>query len=390
MSDKASIWIGQNGEKFGPYTEGRVRQWQREGRFGPEVLAWREGMPAWVPLAELMPPAAANEPPPPPVTGGQPRPADPAWAAAAAFPSPRGESSGMPEQRRADLPAPPSLHWLLVMLLTIVTFGLFGLIWPFVQSTWVRKVDDESHATLMLAVAMGCFVIGYGLIIAPSGSGHHASPAAAALGVVLILAYWVLFVSAYFSMARSLEDRFSRGTPAVHIGGVTLFFFNMYYLQGQLRWLARWKDTGRTTPQPPKGVLWLLWLFPAMLAILAAIAIPAYQDYIIRVQVAEGTVLAQHAESAVAAYYQSQGQLPADNASAGLSDSGPSGQYVSGIDVAGANLVVHFDQPRSNVRIRDEVLVFAAYRDADGSLKWQCGAPDTTVPRRLLPMACRP
>lgn len=43
-------------------------------------------------------------------------------------------------------PPPPRLHWTLVLLLAIVTLGLFLDIWLIVQALWVRKQDPQNRA----------------------------------------------------------------------------------------------------------------------------------------------------------------------------------------------------------------------------------------------------
>lgn len=380
MSGEANIWIGQDGQKYGPYSEANVRQWIGEGRFGPGTLAWRDGMVAWVPLAQLFPAAAVVTPPPFSAPAAAPEnfvaggPAEPATTR---------------EQQRAELPSPPSLHWGLVLLFTLLTFGLFGVVWPFVQSNWVRKVDRNSRATLLLGLALGCFVIGYAMVVA-AASVRGGSAGLTALGLLLLLACWALYLVAYFSMAGSLENHFRRGTPTVRIGGVTLFFFNMYYLQGQLSWLARWKRTGRVDPPPPKGVFYLLWLFPGVIAILAAIAVPAYQSYVLRAQVGEGLALARQAETAVASYYAEHGHMPQDNAAAGIgAGTSMSGRYVSSVDVEAGKLVIAYDAPQANRVLRGRVLVLVPYRDAQGQLQWNCNNADSTIQPPYLPTACR-
>lgn len=63
------VWIGRNGERFGPYTDDEVRGWLRDGTCRPEELGWYEGMTDWRPLGELFPddrPAPGVVPPPPP------------------------------------------------------------------------------------------------------------------------------------------------------------------------------------------------------------------------------------------------------------------------------------------------------------------------------------
>src|SRR6188768_3699870 len=77
-----------------------------------------------------------------------------------------------------------------------------------------------------------------------------------------------------------------------------------------------------------------LMIVVAIIAILAAIALPAYQDYVIRSQVSEGAVLSDGAKTAVAEYFSNRGSAPATNASAGLAASNSiTGKYVATVNV---------------------------------------------------------
>lgn len=82
-----------------------------------------------------------------------------------------------------------------------------------------------------------------------------------------------------------------------------------------------------------------LMIAVAIIGVLAAIAIPAYQNYIIRAKVSEALTFASQAKTAVAEYYQSQGTLPADNPAAGLATS-ISGTNVSAVTVAAGVITV--------------------------------------------------
>lgn len=75
-----------------------------------------------------------------------------------------------------------------------------------------------------------------------------------------------------------------------------------------------------------------LMIAVAIIGVLAAIAIPAYQNYIIRAKVSEALTFASQAKTAVAEYYQSQGTLPTSNTQAGLATS-ISGTNVSAVSV---------------------------------------------------------
>ena len=62
-----------------------------------------------------------------------------------------------------------------------------------------------------------------------------------------------------------------------------------------------------------------LMIVVAIIGILAAIALPAYQDYTIRSQASEGKILASGGKTAVAEFYNNTGRMPANNSSAGMS-----------------------------------------------------------------------
>ena len=63
-----------------------------------------------------------------------------------------------------------------------------------------------------------------------------------------------------------------------------------------------------------------LMIVVAIIGILAAVAIPAYQDYTIRAKVTEGLSLASAGKTAVSEYFSANGTLPTDNTAAGMAE----------------------------------------------------------------------
>jgi type IV pilus assembly protein PilA len=134
-----------------------------------------------------------------------------------------------------------------------------------------------------------------------------------------------------------------------------------------------------------------LMIVVAIIAILAAIAIPAYQNYLIRAQVSEGFSLATGAKAAVWDFVANTGRFPPNNQSAGLAQTASiSGDYVSGVDVTNGQIKVSFTQPKANVAINSAstFLVLSPSTGA-GSIKWSCSPPHTTISTEYLPSNCR-
>jgi type IV pilus assembly protein PilA len=138
-----------------------------------------------------------------------------------------------------------------------------------------------------------------------------------------------------------------------------------------------------------------LMIVVAIIGILAAIAIPAYQDYTIRAQVSEGLSLADGAKTALSEYYNDHGSFPSANQSAGLASKGSiTGNYVSQVDAGTTPGVIAIKYSKTspqaaNQAIDGDVLTLSALTTG-GSVKWVCGSTTTTtVPGKYLPSSCR-
>ncbi|HFB4101584.1 TPA: pilin, partial [Neisseria gonorrhoeae] len=118
-----------------------------------------------------------------------------------------------------------------------------------------------------------------------------------------------------------------------------------------------------------------LMIVIAIVGILAAVALPAYQDYTARAQVSEAILLAEGQKSAVTEYYLNNGIWPENNDKAGVaSSSSIKGKYVQKVEVAKGVVTATMNSTGVNKEIKDKRLSLWARRQ-DGSVKWFCGQP---------------
>jgi type IV pilus assembly protein PilA len=122
-----------------------------------------------------------------------------------------------------------------------------------------------------------------------------------------------------------------------------------------------------------------LMIVIAIIGILAAIAIPAYQDYTIRSQVSEGLTLAAQAKAAVSESFSNTGVAPLDRTAAGMSPNATdtTGNFVSQMQVANGVITITYSKTapqRANAKIDGLTLVLVPYLSTDQSVAWKCRA----------------
>lgn len=134
-----------------------------------------------------------------------------------------------------------------------------------------------------------------------------------------------------------------------------------------------------------------LMIVVAIIAILAAIALPAYQDYVARAQVSEAMGLASGAKTAVAEYYADRGAWPGTNAAAGIATANLiTGKYTASVTVQGAGTIVALMKaaPNASAKVAGKSIIFTP-TDRQGAIEWTC-ATGGTIASKFRPAACRP
>jgi type IV pilus assembly protein PilA len=118
-----------------------------------------------------------------------------------------------------------------------------------------------------------------------------------------------------------------------------------------------------------------LMIVVAIIGILAAIAIPAYQDYTIRAQVSEGLTLAADIKAGIAEYVAQVGDWPVTLAEAGLGSAvltDKQGRYVNSVEIQNGTIDIAYGHD-ANDKIQGLHLAIQPYLNTNGDVVWRCG-----------------
>lgn len=227
----------RGGNRYGPYSIEEVRQYLATGNIAPEDHLEPESGGTALTASALL--AAASTPSATGASSTAPFPSAAEFPAATSAPSSFAAPAAYQVPTMAatippHVPPPPALDWWLVLILSLVTCTLFGVIWTFIQARWVKKLDPSSRASLYLLlsllvipliIAMG---IGGGVLSALTGLGGRGGDEVFGVlvaigGVILGLGASVAVIACFISLSQSLTAVTATwGAARMDLGGTFL------------------------------------------------------------------------------------------------------------------------------------------------------------------------
>ncbi len=402
--DGARLWVRLGDASRGPVSAGYARQMLAQGSWVPETLVCPRGSQDWQRLDEAMAQAASTEDQPPP---------DPVPAPAAVSSGARAAARdlgplGAPLPTEAERP------------------GLHG-------GFWLRFVAYFIDS-LIISIPLFVLTVVMGIVTAASADNGTMGGMLATWGFMLagVVIMWLYMALCEASRWRATPGKLALGLRVVDMHGGRIGFgrasgrfagrllskMSLYIGYMLAGWTGRKQALhdmlagccvvrehelqalrrGDAASNQPSGMPgWAIALLVAavlflvvvpVVAILAAIAIPAYQSYVVRAQVAEGLALAQPAKGAVTRYLADYGRVPDNNQVAGLPTAAVAGgRYVADIQIEQGAVVVTYGGAAVDAELRGSHVVLTPSINVDGSVTWSCSSPD--IKDLVLPVNCR-
>jgi GYF domain 2 len=210
-------FIKRGEQKFGPYGLADLQKYVQSGNLVLEDLAQSEGMADWVPLSQVL----GNIP---------------ALAMATSGPGSSPVTAAEPEL----VPLPFNLHWLVVLILGLLTRQLFNLLWALVQGNWARKLSGDNKPLVLVAMYPAGMIAGILTVALARGT-----PGLTALGGLFMIGGAIVYLFGVFSIKAAMEEYYtSVENIGLQLSGVMTFFFSTVYIQYHINSIARWKKTG--------------------------------------------------------------------------------------------------------------------------------------------------
>jgi GYF domain 2/Domain of unknown function (DUF4234) len=220
-----NYFVIRDGQEYGPYSLALLQQYVAQGNVSMNDQARSEGLKEAVTVQQIVGNISVPSAPAPQQSYGQ----IPGY-----IPGPGAEAVAGK--------LPPGLHWGLVLLFSILTFGIFTWVWMFVQASFVRKIRPASKALVYYAIALPGVFIGAILVELLKPVSPEATKS---LSGLVQFGFWILMLVGHYSLRNSLEEYYTQvENIQLHLSGVMTFFFNVIYFQYHLNRIRRWKQTG--------------------------------------------------------------------------------------------------------------------------------------------------
>lgn len=399
MSDEVWYYADRERNNCGPLTAVAVAALFRKGVLNAQTLVWRENMSEWQPLSEFASEfgLAGNEMDPGFVMPLNPLP-----------PAPPPASSRLDPARRA-------------------TYPVYAGFWR----RFAALIIDRLVIGLALGAVAVIVVLGT-LSVGQAKAQSSAENAGAAAVQALIWLGYLVISPLYFALQESSEHQGTIGKRAMGIKVTTLDGERLSFGHALGRWLASGlsyftfyigfimagfterkqalhdmiagtlvvdRSAFNNTPvkqQSGNSGCMIAVVVGAVLAvlmagILAAIAIPQYQDYVGRAQVSEGMAIASGLKTQVSNAYLQSGKCPTNADEGFRSAESYAGTYVASVTVGALDngncaVQIHYGGAKANRQIAGSTLLFEADRSA-GDFRWTCRSD--TLKNKFLPTICR-
>lgn len=374
-----AIFIGRDGQQLGPYSRDQIGAMAAAGQILPGDMAWHEGMAAWetasAVLARLGIAAAAGVPPPP------------LPPAAVRIPPRNGAAGGAAAPDR-NLVAGLGMRW----LASLIDGLLLGCVGAVVCVVWGIGAAGDGHGgfggTLLLVLLL--MQLAYFTLL--QGGSGMASLGKRALGLMVVgsdgqpigygraaLRYFILMITSYL-LPLLLVALFTRRRQGLHdfaAGSVVIERASYDPQHWDYDGLHR---SGRGGALLVLAIGLMVGVF--VIGMLAAIAIPAYQDYTMRARVAAAIAQADAIKAGVTRHYTTSNE-PVQYADLGMSGpmSLPGGGGLITVNTSGVITITMGLPPLTGQSLR-----LTPNLSATG-IGWACASDD--IRKKYLPQNCR-
>ena len=226
--------VSREGQLYGPLHPRRISSVTSPPVTSCSPTSKAKHMPDWIPVAQILGTTAA------PVTP---------YAAPTVY-APAPTPTGIP------YPDPPNLHWLLVMIISLFTCGIFTIVWNILLCLWVRRVQPSSNALSLYISAYAIALLGTALSFVNNlpifiASIHHEPPPHQNIPLVFVAgcithAGWIVRLIARFTLRGAIQLHYSVAEPMhLYLGPIMTFFFGSLYFTYHINRLMEIKQSMR-------------------------------------------------------------------------------------------------------------------------------------------------